>query len=65
MHPIEGSDMHPHTPQDRRAFESPDFAPTQPESDRDMMAPGQRSTLWPMIVAALVLAAIVALVVLL
>jgi hypothetical protein len=65
MHPIEGSDMHPQTPRDRRAFESSEFAPAEPETDRDMTTRRSRSTMLPMLIAVLVLAVIIALVLLL
>ena len=57
--------MHPHTPQDRRAFESPEGAQSERPSDREMAARPSRSTVVPMVIAALVLAVIVVLVLLL
>jgi hypothetical protein len=65
MHPNEGSDMHPHSPQDRRAGESSEFAPAERRTERDMAAPPSRSTVVPMLIAGLVLAVIVVLVLLL
>jgi hypothetical protein len=55
--------MHPHTPQDRRGFESPELdAPPRP-ADRGVTTERTRSTALAMLVAALVLAAIIALIV--
>jgi hypothetical protein len=56
--------MHPHTPQDRRGFESPEFdAPTQP-ADPGVITERTRSTAVAMLIAALLLAAIIAVIVL-
>jgi hypothetical protein len=57
--------MHPHTPQDRRAFESPEFASTERATDPDTMARPSRSTVVPMVLAGIILAVIVVLVLLL
>ena len=57
--------MQPHTPQDRRAFESPEFAPTERATDPDMTTRPSRSTVVPMVVAGIILAVIVVLVLLL
>jgi hypothetical protein len=57
--------MHPHTPHDRRTFESPEFDdPTQP-ADRGVITERTRSTALAMLIAALLVAAIIVLIVLL
>jgi hypothetical protein len=62
---IEGSDMHPQTPRDRRAFESPELAPADRAPDHDMTARPSRSTVVPIVIGGIVLAVIVVLLLLL
>ena len=57
--------MHPHTPQDRRAYESPEFDAQAPPSDRGIATGRWRSMALSMLFAALLLAANIALAVLL
>ncbi|MGI8781273.1 MAG: hypothetical protein ACR2L8_14125 [Solirubrobacteraceae bacterium] len=57
--------MHPHTPQDRRAFESPDWTPPTPESDRSRIENRTRYAGRAMLGSFLLLVAIVALILLL
>jgi len=57
--------MNPHTPQDRRAFESPDWTSPASESDRTRIEDRTRYAGTAMIVSVLVLVAIVALILLL
>jgi len=57
--------MHPHTPQDRRAFESPEWTPPAPQNDGSQKEDRTRSAGRAMLASFLVLVAIVALVVLL
>jgi hypothetical protein len=56
--------MHPHTPQDRRAFESPELEAAAEPADQGVNTQRTRSTALAMLVAALLLAAIIALIVL-
>ena len=57
--------MHPHTPQDRRAFDTPDWTPPDAQNDRTRIEDRTRYAGTATMVSALVLVAIVVLVVLL
>lgn len=57
--------MHPHTPSDRRAFETPEFGATETPTTRSDSTRRTPSTAWAMLVALLILAAIIAVTVLL
>jgi hypothetical protein len=57
--------MHPHTPQDRRAYESPELDAQAPPGDRGITTKRWRSMALSMLFATLLLAAIIALTVLL
>ena len=57
--------MHPHTPQDRRAFESPEWTSPEPASDRTRIEERTRYAGTPALISALVLVAIVVLIALL
>jgi hypothetical protein len=65
IHPAEGSDMHPHTPQERRAFESPEHETSPPPADRNPTSDRTHYARWRMLAAVILLAAIIALIVLL
>ena len=56
--------MHPHTPQDRRAFETPEFDAPVPSADRGGTRKRTPSMALSMLFAALLLAAIVVLTIL-
>ncbi len=57
--------MHPHTPQDRRAFESPDWSEPAPQSDRSRIEDRTRHSGTAMLVSFLLLVAIVVMIALL
>ena len=57
--------MHPHTPQDRRAFESPDWTAPEPASERSRIEDRTRYSGTAMLLSVLLLVAIVVLVALL
>ena len=57
--------MHPHTPQDRRAFESPEFDAQAPSSDSTGRSDPRRSAALSVLFAALLFAAIVGVIILL
>jgi hypothetical protein len=57
--------MHPHTPQERGAFESPEIEASPPPADRNPMRDRTREARWPMLAVVVLLAAIIALIVLL
>ena len=57
--------MHSHTPQDRRAFESPELDAPARSRGHGGRTDRMRSAALPMLFAALVLAAIIALIILL
>ena len=54
--------MHPHTPQDRRAFESPDWTPPEPQADRTRIEDRTRYSGTAMMLSVLLLVAIVVLI---
>jgi hypothetical protein len=58
--PSEGSDMQPHSPWDRHAFENLDFEGSAP-TERSAMNEGTRYTARAMLIAFLILVVIVAL----
>jgi hypothetical protein len=57
--------MHPQTPQDRRAFESPEFDAPARSSDRTGKTGPRRSAALSLLFAALMFAAIVGLIIVL
>jgi hypothetical protein len=54
--------MHPHTPQDRRAFEKPDWKANEPQSERTRIEDRTRYSGTAMLVSILLLVAIFVLV---
>jgi len=54
--------MHPHTPQDQRAFEQPDWKANEPQSERTRIEDRTRYSGTAMLVSVLLLVAIVVLV---
>ena len=56
--------MQPHTPQDRRAYESPEFDAEPPPADRDITTKRWRSMALSMLFATLLLVAIIGLAIL-
>ena len=57
--------MHPHTPPDRRAFESPDLSPPEPMNDRTRIEGRTRYSATAVLVSILLLVVIVVLIALL
>ena len=57
--------MHPHTPQDPRAYNSPEFEPASPPTEREAPKQGTRQTAVAMLIAVVLLAVIVTAIVLL
>ncbi len=57
--------MHPHTPQDRRTFESAEWTPPAPQNDRTRVEGHTRHARTATLVTVLSLAVIVALIILL
>jgi len=56
--------MHPHTPQDRRAFESPELDASAPPTDHHDKTDARRSAAMALLFAALLFAVIVGLILL-